>query len=59
MKKSALAFIVVLFIFYLSGCFLAASFSIKEWDLFLRACVVFTALGFGGIAFGIVFENKK
>ena len=41
MKAKIIGFIIMLFIFYLFGCFISTSFNIKDWDILTRVNIVF------------------
>jgi membrane protein DedA with SNARE-associated domain len=49
MKAKIIGFIIMLFIFYLFGCFISTSFNIKDWDILTRVNIVF--FGFISAAF--------
>ena len=59
MKNSIIAFVTILFIFYLAGSFTFVSFDIKEWSEESRAFICFVSLSFASMAFGMLYENKK
>jgi hypothetical protein len=59
MKNSIIAFVIILFIFYLAGSFAFASFYIKEWNEVARGFISFFALCIATPISATIYLEKK
>jgi small neutral amino acid transporter SnatA (MarC family) len=59
MKESIITFVSFMVIFYLLGAFIAASFDISQWDIQLRAAIVFFGFPVSMLIAATVADSKK
>jgi len=58
MKKSIIAFVATLFIFYLLGSFVSISFNIAYWTEFLRGLIAYSGFAISAVMF-VIFYNQE
>jgi hypothetical protein len=59
MKNSIIAFVTILFIFYLAGSFTFISFYIKEWNQFARGFICFVGLFAASAGSAMFYKDEK